>query len=82
MRKDFPKVFREMSGNEEFCGEGGLPDAAPVNAFEDTARDALNRALAAFRAVTDPYARGELVELSEEVAARMKAEGNWEPRMF
>jgi hypothetical protein len=73
MRQDFPSVFRAMSGADE-----------PKNATEDhpvvieptlemIAEGHLHDARLAMKGVTDPYDRGDLVVLLEEILAEAKS---------
>ena len=79
MRQDFPSVFRAMGGHYEPFDptQGGRPALS----LAAVVLDALKDARAAMAAVTDPYERGELVQLLELMLNEAKRMP-WEPSPF
>lgn len=78
MMKDFPKVAR-LYGQERGQGAEGAPAGELGATLLDTARHAIDQALAASRGITDPADRGELIAEAEALLERLKAGGEWTP---
>ena len=70
MKQDFPGVFRAMGGHYEPFGL--TQDDRPTVSLAAVVFDALKGARAALPAVRDPYERGKLVELLEQMLNEAK----------
>jgi len=78
--KDFPKLFREMSGQEGHEQAGGLHEEERE---KPTHADELLAALAEeFQGSVDPEYRGRIIGQLENMVERMKDSGDWNPSQF
>ena len=79
MIKDHPRIAARMGGTE-VDAPGGHREAPAAEGFADTALGALQQALAAFHGISNPTARGNVIEEAEAMVASMKTGGHWEVR--
>lgn len=78
MIKDFPRIANQYGHEETPSGKGGLmDDRIRIGSLEDTARNALSAALAAFRGIDDPKKRGTVIKQAETILDEMKSGKVW-----
>jgi len=78
MIKDFPRIAKQYGSEETPSGKGGLMDGKMrIGSLEDTARNALSAALAAFRGIDDPKQRGMVIRQTESTLDEMKSGKAW-----
>lgn len=79
MRKDFPRIAQQYAANDAVGGRPELPRVPLKDNFSGTATRLLREALVASRGVTSATQRGKLLALADQVAAKIRAGGPWEP---
>ena len=80
MKQDFPRIAKEMAGDEP-ARTGGLPEG-PERSLGDTVQESLHTALAAFRGVPEGDQRAQLISMAERLVDEMRQAGPWAPAAF
>ncbi|MDB5409357.1 MAG: hypothetical protein JWL84_4269, partial [Rhodospirillales bacterium] len=78
MKQDFNRVFHQMGGAPGYPEAGGVKTDRPTSLLR-VALTSLEAALAASRGVTDPEARGRLIQGAEKTLQAMKDGAPWAP---
>jgi hypothetical protein len=82
MRANFPKIARQMGGNDNFKGKGGAPDYEPTPPQLGGAQKGVLQVLSAFRSSMDHEERGAIIEMVEHVLEQMRGSGSWSQTAF